>query len=143
MSEPTNRHQELVSEFMRAFGQNVPDIFSPIGFPGNLRASLIEEEAKEFAEAVQSNNYIGVIDAICDLLYVTYGAASALGIDISPFFEEVHRSNMSKLGTDGKPIYREDGKVVKPPHWSPPRLGAVLAQQLGVLYAQNLPDAAS
>jgi predicted HAD superfamily Cof-like phosphohydrolase len=84
-----------------------------------------------------------MIDAICDLLYVTYGAAIALGIDVEPFFAEVHRSNMSKLGLDGKPIYREDGKVTKPSSWSPPNLRAVLANEVGMSFAQSSTEAAS
>lgn len=138
-----NTHQKKVRDFMQAFGQNTPMSYSPMEFPGTLRASLIEEEAKEFAQAVDNKNYLEVIDAICDLLYVTYGAAIALGIDIDPFFAEVHRSNMSKLDENGKPIYREDGKVIKSAQWSPPNLRAILAAQVGIGFIQADPHAAS
>ena len=112
---------------MRTFGQTVPSCFTPLGYPGTLRASLIMEEAGEFEDAVANGDWIGAIDAICDLLYVTYGAASAMGIDIEPFFDEVHRSNMSKVDPEtGMPIYRDDGKVLKPSTYSPADLKKVL-----------------
>ena len=90
----------------------------------NLRVDLIDEEFNELKQAVYS--YDGtmedVADALCDILYVTYGMAHAFGIDIDECFREVHVSNMSKLGEDGKPIYRDDGKVVKGPNYRPPNL---------------------
>ena len=138
-----NDHQRMVKEFMTAFGQNTPEKFSVNEYPFALRASLIEEEAREFVHAASNGNPIEMIDAMCDLLYVTYGAAVAMGIDLEPFFSEVHRSNMSKLGEDGKPIYRSDGKVIKPAHWSPPDLPSVLRTELGLQYTPEVPDAAS
>lgn len=123
-----NDSQAKVKEFMSIFGQNVPESFSPETFPGALRVSLIEEEAKEFGAAVAAQDWPEVIDAICDLLYVTYGAAVALGIDVEPFFNEVHRSNMSKLDKHGRPIYRADGKVIKSSDWSPPDIHGLLAE---------------
>lgn len=124
-----NDHQNKVKEFMAVFGQSAPESFSPELFPGALRVSLIEEEAKEFRAAVAAHDWTEVVDAICDLLYVTYGAAVALGIDIEPFFSEVHRSNMSKLDKSGRPIYRADGKVIKSSDWSPPDILGLLADQ--------------
>lgn len=125
MSQDT--HQSSVREFMKAMGQATPDSFSPDDFPHDLRSKLISEEANEFREACEKKDPIEIIDAICDLLYVVYGAAIALGIDIDPFFNEVHRSNMSKLDPDtGKPIVREDGKILKPSSYSPPDLSMVL-----------------
>ena len=124
-----NDSQSKVKEFMSIFGQNVPESFSPELFPGVLRVALIEEEAKEFRAAVAAHDWTEAVDAICDLLYVTYGSAVALGIDIEPFFNEVHRSNMSKLDTHGRPIYRADGKVIKSSDWSPPDILGLLADQ--------------
>ena len=114
-----------VRQFMEAFGQEVkkePEWADED--TTNLRVDLIDEEFNELKQAVYS--YDGtmedVADALCDILYVTYGMAHAFGIDIDECFREVHVSNMSKLGEDGKPIYREDGKVVKGPNYRPPKL---------------------
>ena len=103
---------ERVREFMTTFGQEVKT--SP-EFPSEdiqkLRVELIDEEFKELQE---SDNLVDIADALTDLLVVIYGAGHyAYGIDLDACFKEVHRSNMSKLGEDGKPIYREDGKVLK------------------------------
>jgi predicted HAD superfamily Cof-like phosphohydrolase len=114
-----SKHQDMVKQFMTAFGQATPDTFSPDEFPAKLRVSLIMEEALEFNDAVENEDFVEAVDAICDLLYVTYGAAIAMGINIDPFFEEVHRSNMSKLDpATGQPIYRDDGKIIKPSSYS-------------------------
>jgi predicted HAD superfamily Cof-like phosphohydrolase len=88
---------------------------------------LIEEEASEFAEAARAGDVVGTIDALCDLLYVTYGAAVSLGIDIEPFFGEVHRSNMAKRGGSR----RADGKWLKPAGWQPPDLQRILRERYG------------
>lgn len=90
-----------------------------------LRASLIEEESLETIAALRNNDLLGTIDGLCDLLYVTYGTAVSMGLDLEPFFDEVHRSNMTKIGG---PI-RPDGKRLKPPGWDPPDLAKVLARQ--------------
>lgn len=124
-----NNHQRMVEIFMRAFEQDVPSSFSPHSFPAELRMKLIREEVDELQSALEKKEWIEVIDALCDILYVTYGAASALGVDIEPFFEEVQRSNISKLGLDGKPIKREDGKVIKGENYSPPDLAAVMRRE--------------
>ena len=91
-----------------------------------LRCALIEEEAAEFRAAVEDGDIVGVADAIADLLYVVYGAALTFGIPVREVFAEVHRSNMTKLGGDGVPLYREDGKVLKGPNFSPPELLPIL-----------------
>jgi predicted HAD superfamily Cof-like phosphohydrolase len=115
---------ERVREFMTTFGQEVKT--SP-EFPSEdiqkLRVELIDEEFKELQE---SKSLTDIADALTDLLVVIYGAGHAYGIDLDECFKEVHRSNMSKLGEDGKPIYREDGKVLKGPNYSKPNLEAVL-----------------
>lgn len=136
--------QRQVQEFMKAFGQNTPDRFTPSMFPGSLRSSLIIEEAEEFRAAVDAQDWPEIIDAMCDLLYVVYGAANALGVDLDPFFSEVHRSNMSKLDPNtGKPIYREDGKVMKSASWSAPDIVRVMNEELGFRYLPEEPDSAS
>lgn len=127
-----NTHQSSVKEFMSAMGQATPDSFSPEVFPYDLRSKLIIEEAHEFKDACEKKDHVEIIDAICDLLYVTYGAAIALGIDVDPFFREVHRSNMSKLDPDtGKPIVRHDGKILKPSTYSPANISLLLEDYLG------------
>jgi predicted HAD superfamily Cof-like phosphohydrolase len=114
---------------MNAFGQEVKETPE---FPDEatqaLRVELIEEELGELKEAIEAKNYIAVADALTDILYVTYGAGHAFGIDLDKCFAEVQRSNMSKLGADGKPIYREDGKVLKGPNYSEPDLFKALQQ---------------
>lgn len=114
-----------VRKFMKEFGQEVKE--KP-EFPDedtvNVRIDLIHEEFDELKQAVYSNNGTleDVADALSDILYVTYGMAHSFGIDIDGCFREVHHSNMSKLGEDGKPIYRNDGKVLKGPNYRPPNL---------------------
>lgn len=119
-----------VQEFMEAFGQEVKT--SP-EFPNRetqlLRIELIREELEELSEAIADHDIVEVADALADILYVTYGAAHAFGIPIDNCFREVQRSNMSKLGEDGKPIYREDGKVMKGPNYSEPDLKSVLLEK--------------
>ena len=114
-----------VEEFMDAFGQNVESEpqWSSVD---ELRYALIEEELHELREALDDKNIIEVADALTDLLYVVYGAGHSFGIDLDKCFEEVHNSNMSKLGADGKPIYREDGKVLKGPDYWKPNLKKVM-----------------
>lgn len=88
----------------------------------SLRMELINEEFSELENAFSDNNEIEMLDALCDMIYVIYGMALAFGWDINAAFAEVHRSNMSKLGSDGKPIVRKDGKILKGPNYSPPNL---------------------
>jgi predicted HAD superfamily Cof-like phosphohydrolase len=119
--------QRQVREFHEAFELGAPDALEASSFPVALRIRLIEEEAAEFATAARAGDAIAVIDAICDLLYVTYGAAVSLGVDIEPFFDEVHRSNMAKIGG----TRRSDGKWIKPAGWQPPNLARILEEQHG------------
>ena len=110
-----------VKKFMETFGQEVKQ--SP-SFPSEkiqeLRIKLIEEEFLELKEAIKSKDIKEVADALTDILYVTYGAGHAFGIDLDGCFDEVQRSNMSKLDENGKPIYNEDGKVLKGPNYFKP-----------------------
>ena len=116
-----------VKLFMESFGQEVK---SKPEFPSDdtvkLRIELISEELQELVDACKAGDIIEVADALTDILYVTYGMAHALGIPIDECFAEVQASNMSKLGEDGKPIYREDGKVMKGPSYFKPDLKNVL-----------------
>ena len=114
---------DKVGIFMKTFGQEVKNKPSFSSDKINqLRISLIKEELDELKEAMNSKNLLEVADALTDLLYVTYGAGHAFGIDLDKCFEEVQNSNMSKLGDDGKPIYNEFGKVMKGPNYFKPNL---------------------
>ena len=119
---------EKVGLFMTRFGQEVKKkpSFSSDKI-NNLRISLIEEELNEFKEAVSKKDLKEVADALTDILYVTYGAGHAFGINLDKCFEEVQKSNMSKLGNDGKPIYNEHGKVMKGPKYFKPNLKKFLS----------------
>ena len=112
-----------VKEFMRIFGQ---EIKAKPGFPSEkitqLRYNLIKEELGEFKQAIDENNLREVADALTDILYVTYGAGHAFGIDLNKCFEEVQKSNMSKLDKNGKPINNNEGKVMKGPSYFKPDL---------------------
>ena len=120
-----------VAEFMRAFGQHVSKEPGLKYRPTELRIALIEEELDELKDAIykyevgdlsERDAIIEVADALTDILYVTLGAGHAFGIDLEACFDEVQRSNMSKLGPDGKPMHRADGKVMKGPNYSEPNL---------------------
>ena len=119
---------EKVKRFMQTFGQDVKE---KAGFPNekitNLRIELIEEELEELKEAITKKDIKEVADALTDILYVTYGAGHAFGINLDKCFEEVQNSNMSKLGKDGKPIYNNKGKVMKGPNYFKPDLSKFLA----------------
>ena len=112
-----------VGVFMKTFGQEIKNkpSFSTKKI-NQLRISLIQEELDELKEAMANNDLLEVADALTDLLYVTYGAGHAFGIDLDKCFNEVQNSNMSKLGEDGKPIYNEFGKVMKGPNYFKPDL---------------------
>ena len=118
---------EKVKLFMKTYGQEVKD---KAGFSdaktNKLRIDLIKEELEELTKAMQDENLLEVADALTDILYVTYGAGHAFGIDLDKCFEEVQNSNMSKLGEDGKPIYNEAGKVMKGPNYFKPDLSKFL-----------------
>ena len=114
---------EKVGKFMKTFGQDVKTSSGLSSEKINLlRIKLIEEELGEFKKAINEKNLIEVADALTDILYVTYGAGHAFGIDLDKCFDEVQKSNMSKLGDDGKPIYNEHGKVMKGPKYFKPDL---------------------
>ena len=112
-----------VKIFMQTYGQEVKNKSE---FPEKkivkLRVDLIKEELQELIEAIDDKNIIEVADALTDILYVTYGAGHSFGIDLDKCFFEVQNSNMSKLGSDGKPIYNENGKVMKGPNYFEPNL---------------------
>ena len=114
---------EDVKIFMKTFGQTIR---SKPQFPDEktiqLRFDLIKEELNELKEAIDTKNLKEVADALTDILYVTYGAGCAYGINLDKCFKEVQRANMSKLGKDGKPIYNEKGKVMKGPDYLEPNL---------------------
>ena len=112
---------------MEAFGQEVKETPKLVDHKtAMLRLGLILEEYKELEEAQNEEDLVGIADALADILYVVYGAAHAYGIPIDECFDEVHNSNMSKLGADGKPIFRADGKVLKGPDFYEPDLKGVL-----------------
>ena len=105
-----------VKTFMQTFGQEVKNEPAfPVSKIQNLRFELIKEELDELKVALEQKNLKEVADALTDILYVTYGAGHAFGIDLDKCFDEVQASNMSKLGADGKPIYNDSGKVIKGP----------------------------
>ena len=114
---------EKVGIFMKTFGQDVKTTSELAEDKINkLRVSLIEEELDELKAAIKDNDIKEVADALTDILYVTYGAGHAFGINLDKCFEEVQNSNMSKLGSDGKPIYNDSGKVMKGPNYFTPDL---------------------
>ena len=118
---------EKVGLFMTTFGQEVkkkPSLSTDK--INNLRIKLIEEELNELKEAISKKDLKEVADALTDILYVAYGAGHAFGINLDACFEEVQKSNMSKLGNDGKPIYNENGKVMKGPNYFKPDLNKFL-----------------
>ena len=119
---------ESVKIFMKTFGQEVKE---KAEFPGDkitsLRYDLINEELEELKEAINKKDIKEVADALTDILYVTYGAGHAFGINLDKCFEEVQNSNMSKLGNDGKPIYNDKGKVMKGPNYFKPDLNKFVA----------------
>ena len=116
-----------VKTFMNTYGQDVKE---KAEFPENkivqLRIDLIEEELNELKEAIKNNDIVEVADALTDILYVTYGAGHSFGVNLDECFDEVQRSNMSKLGEDGNPIYNESGKVMKGPNYFAPNLKKIV-----------------
>ena len=118
---------EKVKQFMQTFGQEVKTKASFSDEKTNqLRLDLITEELEELKNAMESKDLLEVADALTDILYVTYGAGHAFGINLDKCFDEVQNSNMSKLGSDGKPIYNESGKVMKGPDYFKPDLSKFL-----------------
>ena len=114
---------EKVGLFMKTYNQDVK-VSSSLSTEkiNSLRISLISEELEELKQAISEKNLIEVADALTDILYVTYGAGHAFGINLDKCFDEVQNSNMSKLGKDGKPIFNEFGKVMKGPNYFKPDL---------------------
>jgi len=123
-----SRARTQVGEFHRAYG--LPLRQSPNAAVGadqiELRQALIEEEVAELAAAARAGDIVGVADALADIVYVAYGTAHVYGIDLDAVLDEVHSSNMTKLGADGRPVRRADGKVLKGPDYRPPNIAAVL-----------------
>ena len=119
---------EKVKLFMNTYGQEVKvkAEFSDAK-TNKLRIDLIKEELEELTQAMNDKNLLEVADALTDILYVTYGAGHAFGINLDNCFKEVQSSNMSKLGSDGKPIYNEKGKVMKGPNYFKPDLNKFVA----------------
>jgi predicted HAD superfamily Cof-like phosphohydrolase len=120
-----------VAEFHKAF--NLPMQHSP-GTEidealAKLRVALLEEEVSEFVTASEKGDLISIADALADIVYVVYGTALTYGIDLNSVLREVHRSNMSKLTSDGKPLIRDDGKVLKSERYFPPDIASVLGLQ--------------
>ena len=114
---------EKVGVFMKTFGQEIKTKSELSSEKiNNLRVSLIEEELNELKEAIRNKDLKETIDALTDILYVTYGAGHAFGVNLDACFDEVQKSNMSKLGDDGKPIYNDQGKVMKGPKYFKPNL---------------------
>jgi len=123
MSNTQITNFEKVGDFMEAFGQEVLYIPTMPDFNlSALRLELIEEEVQELRDGLGKKSMLEIADALTDILYVVYGAGHAFGIDLDDCFHEVHSSNMTKLGADGRPLYREDGKVMKGPNYREPDL---------------------
>lgn len=123
---------DMVKQFHEVYGAYVSD---ESDFPDldtrKLRKDLLEEEFNEYLEGETNNNYIEVCDALGDMLYIIYGTALSYGMPINEIFEEIHKSNMSKLDENGKPIYREDGKILKGKNYFKPNISGILAQGKG------------
>ena len=132
------RHQ--VGDFHRAYG--LPIRVEPTAAVGPdqivLRQALIEEEVRELADAANAGDVVGVADALADIVYVAYGTAHVYGIDLDAVLDEVHASNMTKLGADGRPVHRADGKVLKGPAYRPPDISAVLGRRAATVAGVTL-----
>lgn len=129
-----HRAQWDVMDFHRAL--DIPVGETPLIRRPELRVKLIREESKELCQAIEDGDLIEAIDGMCDLLVVTYGAAVEFGIDLEPFWIEVHKTNMAKRGGPT----REDGKKLKPPGWQPPNLAPILAAQVDPYYMMGHVD---
>lgn len=120
---------DQVGEFHEAFGLAVGTTPAFADDLRNLRVALLREEFEEYLAAEAGDDLVEVADALGDMVYVIFGTALTYGIDLDAVLTEIHRSNMSKLGEDGKPVLRADGKVIKGPHYFRPNLAHVLAEQ--------------
>ncbi len=135
-AEGPSRIAVQVGEFHRSY--ELPVRTSPTAEVGreqiDLRLSLIEEEVGELREAALAGDLVGIADALADIIYVAYGTAHVYGIELDSVLDEVHASNMTKLGADGRPVRRSDGKILKGPHYRPPDVKSILiAQQSATL----------
>jgi predicted HAD superfamily Cof-like phosphohydrolase len=122
-----------VAEFHRAFNlpmRQIPSVEIDHAL-ARLRVDLLEEEVSEFVTASEKGDLVGIADALADIVYVIYGTALTYGIDLDSVLREVHMSNMSKLSSDGKPLIRGDGKVLKSEQYFPPDIASVLSMQGG------------
>ncbi len=123
-----SRASRQVGEFHSAYGlpiREVPD--AAVGADQvALRLALIQEEVGELAAAAREGDIVGIADALADIVYVAYGTAHVYGIELDAVLDEVHASNMTKLGADGRPVRRADGKILKGPDYRPPNIAAVL-----------------
>lgn len=116
-----------VKDFQIAFGQRVGEKAElPKEAERQLRVKLLVEEMQEYIDGEQNDDIVEIADAIADIIYIACGTAVSYGIPLDDIFNEVHRSNMAKL-VDGKPLYREDGKVMKPEGWTPPNIEKIIA----------------
>lgn len=116
-------------EFHRAYDRTRSEVPAlPSSDVRELRKSLLREEWEEYLDAEAADDLVEIADALADIIYIAYGTAVAYGIPMDRVFAEVHASNMSKLGDDGKPIYRDDGKVLKGPNYRPPQIAKILDQ---------------
>ena len=136
LPEPTTANKngiaEAVAAFHATFGlphSDEPTVDIPDGLAA-LRVRLLAEEVDEFATATEQRDLVGIADALADIVYVAYGSAITYGIDLDAVLAEVHRSNMTKLDSDGRVLLREDGKVAKSPNYTPPNIADVLREQV-------------
>ena len=119
--------KQMVHEFHRFYGCDIGSVPKlPADNVRELRKALIKEEFEEYLLGEKNNDLVEIVDALGDLLYVIYGACITYGLPIDEVFEEIHRSNLSKLGEDGKPLRRADGKIVKGPNYFPPNIKGIL-----------------
>lgn len=120
-------NQQKVKEFQKAFNSNVGIASAlPDSSERELRIKLLKEEFEEYIDGENNNDLVEIADALGDMLYIIYGTAVSYGIPLEEIFDEIHRSNMSKLGEDGNPIFREDGKVLKGPNYFKPDISKYL-----------------
>jgi predicted HAD superfamily Cof-like phosphohydrolase len=136
LPEPTTANKngiaEAVAAFHATFGlphSDEPTVDIPDGLAA-LRVRLLAEEVDEFAAATEQRDLVAIADALADIVYVAYGSAITYGIDLDAVLAEVHRSNMTKLDSDGRVLLREDGKVAKSPNYTPPNIADVLRTQV-------------
>jgi predicted HAD superfamily Cof-like phosphohydrolase len=136
LPEPTTANQNgiaaAVAAFHATFGlphSDEPTVDIPDGLAA-LRVRLLAEEVDEFATATEQRDLVAIADALADIVYVAYGSAITYGIDLDAVLAEVHRSNMTKLDSDGRVLLREDGKVAKSPNYTPPNIADVLREQV-------------